>query len=141
MSEFLTDLHAEEVNEGVETEFFQLTSPLRVQSDVLNDIVEAPGGFKFDGESAPWPLKRFGFSRRAGAIHDWLYASGGYWPPVKDGGSQFVPVTRHTADKVYLELCLLSGMPPWRAHTRYRGLRLFGWKAWNDHRAQDVSES
>lgn len=134
MSEFLTELHAEHIAEGATTDQYQLTSPLRVHSDVLCDIVEAPGGFRFDGESAPWPLKRYGFSRRAACIHDWLYASGGYWPTVKDGVSEFVPVTRKVADDVYLELCLLAGMPAWRARTRFTGLRLFGWKAWNKHR-------
>ena len=136
MSAFLTEIHAELVAEEFATSHYQLTAPLRVQSDVLGNIVEVPGGFTFDGESAPWPLKRYGFSRRAACVHDWLYASGGYWPPVVDGVSVFIPVTRKIADDVYLELCLLAGMPAWRARVRYAGLRAFGWAAWNKHRAK-----
>ena len=137
-AKFLTELHAEVIASGNQTDWYQLTEPFKVWSDVLQNIIEVPGGFEFDGESAPWPLKRFGFSRRAACVHDWLYFNGGYFPPVTvTGSSELIRVTREQADKVYLELCLLAGLPSWRAHLRYAGLRAFGWKAWNHHRDND----
>lgn len=138
-AEFLAEIHAENIADGSQVDRFQLTSPFMFTSAVLNDVVEVPAGFIFDGESAPWPLKRFGFTRRAGCGHDWLYKNAGYWKQGEpDPDKAFVAVTREQADAVYLELAVLAGCPVWRASVRHTGLRLFGWKAWNDHRGRDA---
>jgi hypothetical protein len=135
--EFLTELRALDVTEGIETRRFEVLEPFRVASGVLMGIVTVPAGFTYDGESIPAALHTlvppFGQSKRAACVHDYLYQHGAYQ---LDRGD-WVEVTRKQADEVYLELALLKGLPQWRALMRYRVLRLVGWRAWNAHRAAE----
>ena len=132
--EFLSEYAAQDVSEGTETRRYRLLEPFLVRSAVLRAVVTVPAGFEFDGESIPdWLhglVPPFGQSKRAACVHDYLYKYAGY--DRADG--TFTEVERKTADRVYLELALLKGLPQWRALMRYRVLRLVGWVAWNKWR-------
>ena len=132
---FLTELKVLDVSEGYETDTLELEADFRVYSGVLDAIVNVPAGFRCDGESVPVAIRflvpKFGQSKRAAIVHDYLYRTGGY--NTVDGC--FKPVCRSMADKVYKELALLKGTPAWRAWLRYSVLRLVGWKAWNEGKA------
>ena len=132
-AEFLTDLKVLDITEGKETQTWQLESPFRVYSGVLDAIIEVPAGFVSDGESIPlavqWLAPPFGLSKRAAIIHDALYRNRGYY----DANNKLHPVTRQQADAVYRELCEAKGLSSWRSSIRWSVLRLVGWKAWNDN--------
>lgn len=130
-AEFLTEFRALDVAEGTETDRLELLAAFMVYSAVLQDIVTAPEGFTFDGESIPvavrWLAPPFGQSKRGACIHDYLYRTRGYHRL----NGEFVIVTRKQADQVYLELVRLKGLPILRSYTRYAVLRLAGWWAWH----------
>lgn len=161
MSEFFTDLHAEDVSEGSETNAYQLTDQFLVWSDVLGDALCVPAGFKCDGESIPaflrWLVPPFGQTKRGAFLHDWLYRNAGYWVVTRDQvllvpnwetlpqklkdraeyGGKFINVDRKKADAVYREFALLKGAPAWRVAIRHTVLRLTGFAAWNANRKAD----
>lgn len=59
----------------------------------------------------------------ASVAHDWLYATG--------------KTDRKTADEWFYRLMrarTIHPLPLWRAKVMYRGVRLGGWAAWNQHR-------
>lgn len=132
--EFLSELRSLDVSEGEETRQFEVIAPFCVASAVLKAIVTVPVGFRYDGESIPSALQGiappFGQSRRAACVHDYLYKHAGW----QDEEGVWHRIDRLTADRVYLELALLKGLPQWRALMRYRVLRLVGWAAWRKHR-------
>lgn len=130
-AEFLTEFSALDVAEGRETKRLQLAQDFAVYSAVLQDVITAPEGFAFDGESIPaavqWLAPPFGQSKRGACIHDYLYRHSGYYTT----DDHFKTVTRKQADAVYLELVQLKGLPAWRSRLRYGVLRVVGWWAWN----------
>lgn len=140
--EFLTDPPIRDLSEGYDTQRLQFMGDFVWASSVLDAVVRVPAGFVFE-ESVPGFLlglvRQYGFSKRAAGGHDWGYQKGYYQPAVLVDGEWVdvgarIPATRQTCDRVYLELALLKGMPPWRVGIRYRILRLCGWKAWRKHR-------
>lgn len=132
-TEFITDLRAYDVSEGMETNVYELSRPFTVYSSTLQAEITVPAGFRCDGESIPvslrWLVPPFGQSKRGAFVHDYLYRLGGYRTP--DG--RLVAVTRAQADAVYRELILAKGLPRWRATMRHAVLRLVGWSAWRRH--------
>lgn len=136
-TQFLTEADIRDVSEGYATREYELGSPLAVISEVLQDAIWLMAFFRYDGESIPdsvhWLVPPFGQSKRAAAIHDWLFRHGGYW--ARNG--EFIPVTRAQADAVYREFAIAKGTPKWRAAMRYGVLRGLGWSAWNKNRRYD----
>ncbi len=130
-AEFLSDPEFVDITEGRQTQRYRLRGSLSVYSAVLDRIITVPDGFEFDGESIPailqWLVKRFGYSKRGAAVHDYLYRLGGYRLP--NGTLQ--SVTRRQADDVYAELLKIKGLPAWRANARWLALRIAGRAAWN----------
>ena len=137
-AEFLSPLRYEDLSSGEEILRLKLLWPFRYYSRILESEVELPVDFICDGESVPARLYSlvppFGIARKGAVAHDGLYTFGGYHEP---GRAAFVHVTRAVADAVYRELLVCAGVPKWRAWIRWCALRLAGWKAWNDHRAED----
>jgi len=84
-------------------------------------------GATTDGASIPKILK-FMFAQLSNpkisvpaAIHDQLYAT--------HGGGTF---TQKQSDMIFKEALLVAGVIPYKAKLMYRGLRLFGFIAWNN---------
>lgn len=120
MSEFLDPLCLTEIDDKI----FQICDhPLRYQSDIAG-LLTVPVGFKTDFASVP----RIGIiyamlgdtAHQPAVVHDWLYYAG--------------ITTRKTADDVFLEAMIASGISAWRRWPIYWGVRAGGWYAWNDHR-------
>lgn len=92
-----------------------------VRSQLIRGIV-IPRGFACDGASVP-PSVRWlcgdpieGPNRRAGLLHDYLYATG------------LVP--RSKADDLFYRELISGGAPTWKALLMYRAVRLFGGSHW-----------
>lgn len=90
-------------------------------------VIIVPAGFVTDLASIPRffhrVLPKSGLHNYAAVIHDYLYTTG----EVKD---------RKRCDRIFLEGMLVRGVSAWKAYAMYWGVRLCGWKAWNEHRRQ-----
>ena len=127
MSAFLGDL---QVKFDADERRSTLTAPLEFDSDVLKRTLIVPVGFDTDFASVPkifWNiLPPTGSYGRPAVVHDYLYWLQAY--------------PRDVCDQVLLEgmTCLNVG---WcTRHTIYRAVRLFGFKAWNEHAADKVKQ-
>lgn len=121
MSAFLDTLVTQEVDD---VNFLVFDHPLRYLSDYAKRQFTAPVGFITDFESmirfVPTLYALLGDENHEPAvIHDWLYYS--------------QVVDRATADEVFFEACGVIGTPLWKRRLLWAGLRIWGWKAWNDH--------
>lgn len=89
--------------------------------------ITVPAGFKTDLASIPrffWRvLPPVGRYDKAAVVHDYLY--------------QFNGVTRKQADDVLLEGMRVLGVPGWQCNVIYAGVRVGGWKPWNDYRQKE----
>lgn len=102
-----------------------LTGVIAYETQALGRI-EVPIGFQSDGCSMPglfwWSFGHpfdMKFLREA-ILHDWLYAT--------------QPCDRKTADMVFRDELKKAGkLSAIRRGLIYRGLRLGGWAAWNQH--------
>jgi hypothetical protein len=94
--------------------------------------VTVPAGFRFDLSSVPrvfWSLiAPFELSIIAPLVHDFLYRHGGD-PPA---GSIQPPrtYTRSEADRLFLTIMRLEGVPRWRRVVAYLAVRVFGRSSW-----------
>ena len=106
-----------------------------VFSYLLHDrvtTITVPVGFQTDGPSIGM-LRRFGmfilhsilagYGLYASIIHDYLYSLAG----TEHG------VSRERADEIYLEALAACNVGPIMSQIFYRGVRLFGRKAWSNH--------
>lgn len=120
-SEFLSDLCLTELEEEGR---WRLNEPLLYASALLNLQLIVPPGFETDFASVPRvPIVYTQFGDRAhreSVIHDWLYYTGVY--------------PRKKADAVFLEAMEARNKPLWIRRAMWIGVRLGGWKAWNEHR-------
>lgn len=126
MSQFLDTLWTQEVDD---INFVIVDHSFRYQSDVAKRQFTAPVGFVTDFESmVRWVPSLYAMlgdqNHEPAVIHDWLYYS------------QIVP--RALADEVFFEACGISvgGKPPtplWKRRLLWFGLRIGGWRAWNEH--------
>jgi hypothetical protein len=121
VSQFLDTLTVTEISDSV---FEVADHSFRYQSDIAG-LLTVPVGFYTDFASVP----RFvpvlysllgDTAHEPAVIHDWLYYS--------------AIVSREVADKVLFEAMGVLGLPFWRRYPIYWGVRIGGWKAWNDHR-------
>jgi len=89
--------------------------------------IRIPAGFVTDFASVPrffWRIvPPWGRYSPAAVVHDYLYASG--------------MVKRAEADRIFLRLMKKLGVPYWKRHVMYLGVRAGGRKAWNEHRNKD----
>lgn len=85
--------------------------------------IDVPQGFVTDFASVPqifWNvLPPWGAYGKAAVLHDWLYHEQTY--------------TRAKTDKIFLEAMTVLGVSALRKYVIYAGVRLGGWKAWNEH--------
>jgi hypothetical protein len=84
--------------------------------------VTIPEGFEFDGQS--WFIGE-DMAEHAAAVHDWLYRHNGNIPEGK--------FSRRKADEIFRNALIESGVSRFQAWFRWGGLRLLGWRAWNEH--------
>lgn len=108
---------------------FTLTRQLTYVTNVKNfGTLVVPAGFKTDLASIPrffWRiLPPFGKYDKAAVVHDFLY--------------QVAPFdfTRKQADDVLFEACGVLGVSRAQCNTIYAGVRVGGWKPWNEYRAR-----
>jgi hypothetical protein len=93
--------------------------------------VAIKAGFRTDGASIPrlfWRVIGHPFQGDylgPAVVHDALYQS--------------EALTRAQADSLLYDLLLANGVGRCRAWTIYRGVRMFGWAAWNDRNNAAVS--
>jgi hypothetical protein len=102
---------------------WQHLEPLTFHSNCLNRDFTAPAGSITDFASVPRIPGIFDVygdrAHRAAALHDHLYGSH--------------EVDRATADGVFLEAMLDTGVPPDIAQVMYDGVRQFGGSHWDTH--------
>lgn len=125
MSRFLDPLNVTEVDDV----FFKIIDhPFRYQSD-LGGLIAVPQGFRTDFASVPRLALIFSvlgdIAHQASVIHDWLYYAGLYM--------------RRESDLILLEAMKETGIATWRRYPIYWGVRMGGWKPWNDHRKANHS--
>jgi hypothetical protein len=122
MSAFLDPLCTTEVTDVI----FEISQhPFRYQSDVAKRLFTVPVGFFTDFESMPrWVPMLYALlgdqAHEPAVVHDWLYYS--------------AVVDRQMADNVLFEAMDLIGIPSYKKHLIWFGLRIGGWAAWNKHR-------
>lgn len=124
MSAFLSPLRIELLQE-VTNEYrgaWRLSAPLIYHSKRLGNCVEVPEGFITDFESCPrLPVLFLAFGEivhSPAVVHDWLYTAPS-------------PVSRAEADAVLREACIAVGVPAWRAWGVWAGVRMGGWRNYN----------
>lgn len=100
---------------------WQLLEPLSFSSDKLGTCLTVPAGFITDFASVPRFPGVFDVygdrAHRAAALHDHLYSSH--------------EVDRETADGLFLEAMLATGVPEDIANVMYEGVRRFGGSHWD----------
>jgi len=120
---FRSELECKEGEEGI----WCLVLPLIYDSGILDKTITVPEGFCTDFASVPrvpFVFEAFGDrAHRESVIHDFLY--------------QTAMVERSVADRVFLEAMKVRGKKPWIRWCMFLGVRLGGWKAWNDHREKE----
>lgn len=100
---------------------WEITTPFVVDTVLVGEII-VPAGFVCDLNSIPrlyWAVSPATDYPEAGVVHDWLYST------------QF---PRSLADRIYAELLTALGMSAARVAGRYMALRLFGGRAYRNHR-------
>lgn len=124
MSAFESPLEVEALSDSR----WKLIAPLVYQSDLLGTIT-APLGFVTDFASVPRVPFIFDvlgdIAHRSAVIHDYLYFTG--------------EVSRYKADRALLEAMGLDDIPAWKRWQIFIGVRIGGWKAWNEHRSHGLS--
>lgn len=115
---------------------YLLKAPLIYASVLLNAVITVPAGFSTDLYSIPWWLRLAlprdeGHANAAAIIHDYLYRYARV-----NAGPHFIgfAITQKIADQVLREAMEAKQLPAWRRWVIYRGLRLFGWWAWDHYR-------
>lgn len=103
---------------------WELVSPFNYQTDVFpvsRRPIKIPAGFLTDFASVPrllWNvMPPTGMYGKAAVIHDYLYRT----PQM---------ATRAEADNVFKEAMQALGVGWWTRQVMYRGVRLFGWRAY-----------
>lgn len=96
---------------------WDLHTELRYISGIIGEV-SVPVGFKTDFASVPRVPIVFDImgnrAHAAATIHDYLYATGA--------------VSRKTADRVFKEACMASGISKTRSWLMYAAVRMFGWR-------------
>lgn len=126
---FLTNLVTEQ--EYNKSNQWKTVYPLIVDVKLVGPII-IPAGFIFDKNSVPaglrWLFPVSGYkSDYAAAVHDWLYTS------------ELFP--RVVCDEIFYDAMIYSGVPKWRAWSKYKAVRVFGGMVWKKHTKESVDEA
>jgi hypothetical protein len=123
MSKFLT---TSALNIGAGVGEWETVSPILYASDLIDEVIEIPAGFKTDLASIPRPLQAFipvnGRHRFAAILHDYLYVHHPKW------------CTRSLADSIFLEAMADLGESFSRRWAMYAAVRAAGWLYWTECR-------
>lgn len=143
MSGFLTPLQLE-FEDG---HFWKVVAPFEYHLGDADgpEFVDIPVGFQTDFASIPrllWNiLPPDGLYGKAAVVHDWLYKTRlirldcDICAAAKRVHSRLCD--RYEADRVFLEGMEVLGVGWLTRHVIYRGVRLGGWWAWQQHRRHD----
>jgi hypothetical protein len=116
-AEFLTELDCRYINDGQVV----LLAPLRYYSNILKSEIDVPAGFVSDFASVPRvPIVYEAFGDKAhmeAVVHDYLY--------------QKHLVSKHKADRVFLEAMKSRRKPLWVRWGMYLGVVFGGQGAYN----------
>lgn len=130
MLEFKTPLDVRALPDGVH---WQLLNPLIIDLGLpnLDDFLEIPVDFVTDFGSIPpwipdWIANPQGKAKRSYAMHDYLYKNQLF--------------TQLVDDALLNEGMIVDGVNWFQRATVYRGIRLGGWKTWEDY-AKKLKES
>lgn len=119
-AQFLTDLSCRETKDDK----WEVIEPLVYQSRLWETLIEVPAGFITDFASVPRvPFVYMLYGDRAhreSVLHDYLY--------------YMAMTTRKIADCIFLEAMESRGKSWFVRQGMYRGVRMGGWVAWNEHR-------
>lgn len=123
MSAFLTGFFTQLVDDlacsgrGI----WRFDKPFRYSSDILGTTITIEPGFLTDYASVPrvpFAYWLFGDSAHAAsALHDWLY-------------HHHEVCSEQTANEVFLEACIVTGIPKWRRACLYMGVAVGGKSSW-----------
>jgi hypothetical protein len=143
---FRSDLDFRDLNRGSGPIRLLLLSDLVYDSAILVRTIRVPAKFVTDLASIPqilWNiLPPIGAYDAAAVVHDYLYTLGGFERSLA-ARSGYEPlryiehVTRGQADRVLLEAMEVLDVEWWKRRAIYAGVRVGGWKAWGDHRAEN----
>jgi len=121
MGRFHTPLRVELVDQATKARW-RLLEPLVFYSELVGDLVTVPADFETDFASVPrlpYTYMLAGDTAHAAAtVHDWLYHGG--MPGVR----------RATADEIFFEAMVASGVVGWRRNLMLAAVQLFGRGAW-----------
>lgn len=128
MSSFTTPLRYEVMDDGLHWKILEEFDYERGKLG-SGDIIRVPAGFVTDGASVPrifWnifpPVGKYG---KAAVLHDFLYWEQAY--------------TRLEADNLLLEAMDALGVDWLTQLLIFRGVRLGGWVAWNQHKRENAA--
>jgi len=102
-----------------------------------------PAGLNTDYASIPrflWPIMSpWGRYREAAVVHDYLYQNLGHCMIFLGTRGQEKPkwkivYRRLNCDKIFYKAMKWCGVPDWKRLVMYKGVRLGGWKAWNNYK-------
>jgi hypothetical protein len=138
VGQFLTPLELE----YIDGEKWKITAPFDYHLGAPDGLetVKIPPGFVTDFASVPrilWNiLPPTGLYGKAAVVHDWLYQ---HRTLVKLQTAKAIPiivqiVDRGEADSILLEGMEVLGVSWFTRHTIYAGVRVGGWKPWNEYR-------
>ena len=94
-------------------------APIVVPAGTLTDFASIP---RFFWRVLP-PTGEYG---KAAVVHDYLYQNIG-----RVGERE---LSREQCDLVFREAMRCLGVSPWKRQAMYQAVRMFGWKAWGDHK-------
>lgn len=117
---------------GTSPETRIVAEPWHVRISRLQRMLVVPKGFEFDLDSVPrLPLIYLLFKGRSGlrapCLHDYLYQHNPF------------NIKRSEADLVYWDAMRSFGVPMIWSQFHFLGVRLGGWRGWNQYRDRDGS--
>jgi len=123
-SYFSSPVWLEQNNDG---KTWTVVESFNYYSELLNNVITVPKGFKTDLASIPrflWSLgfAPFGKYTDAAIVHDYLYT--------------LQPCPRKDADRVLLEAMEVLGVGRFQMYTIYQAVRLFGGFYWTKRTTQ-----
>ena len=101
----------------VEDGRFELTAPLRFETERFGTVVLTPG-YRSDGSSSP--IRDVEGSRAAGFLHDALYAASGHLRFPNGAPASY---TKAEADEAYCAEMERRGVPAWHGRANCEGVR------------------
>lgn len=123
MSGFLNPIRAEDLDDGYHRKLLE-DVVYHVGGLKSVDKITVPKGFIWDGGSVPrifWNLvDPWGSASKAYLLHDWLYST--------------QERSRLVSDAILMEAMEVVGVALWKRKLIYRGVRLGGWVAWEQHK-------